>query len=104
MLEAQRAAFYAGLPVSPASRRDRLQRAMQMIGQNAEALCRALVADGTAPDAESARAAEVEPALAALQAAPDGVERWLQPEKRTEERRVGEECVRTCKSRWAPCT
>ncbi|SNS25940.1 aldehyde dehydrogenase family protein [Sphingopyxis indica] len=81
MLEAQRAAFYAGLPVSPASRRDRLQRAMQMIGQNAEALCRALVADGTAPDAESARAAEVEPALAALQAALDGVERWMQPEK-----------------------
>ena len=81
MLEAQRAAFYADLPVSPARRRDRLQRALQMIGQNVDALCGALVADGAASDAESARVAEVEPSLAALQRALDGVEHWMQPEK-----------------------
>src|SRR3546814_12447965 len=33
---------------------------------------------------------------------PDGSGRWLGPETRSEERRVGNECVRTCTSRGLP--
>lgn len=80
MLEAQRAAFFADLPVSLAIRRDRLRRAMLMIEQNADALCVALAADQANQDAESARLIEVAPALAALRASMDGVGRWMRPE------------------------
>ena len=80
MLEAQRAAFFADLPVSLAVRRDRLERAMQMIEENADALCAALVADQTNQDAESAKRTEVVPALAALRAARDSVGLWMRPE------------------------
>src|SRR3546814_3551190 len=73
MLEAQRAAFFADLPVSLAVRRGRLARAMRMIGENADALCAALAADQTNQDAESAKRAEVAPALAVLRAAIDNV-------------------------------
>src|SRR3546814_17158689 len=27
---------------------------------------------------------------------------WVMPEPRSEERRVGKECVSTCRSRWSP--
>ncbi|HWV61087.1 MAG TPA: aldehyde dehydrogenase family protein, partial [Sphingopyxis sp.] len=80
MLEAQRAAFFADLPVSLAIRRDRLARAMRMIEENADALCAALAADQTNQDAESAKHTEVVPALAVLRAARDGVGRWMRPE------------------------
>src|SRR3546814_4558653 len=33
---------------------------------------------------------------------PDGDARCNEPEKRSEERRVGKECVSTCRSRWSP--
>src|SRR3546814_9824121 len=34
----------------------------------------------------------------------NAVDRWAQtqPEQRSEERRVGKECVSTCRSRWSP--
>src|SRR5690606_35356731 len=80
MLEAQRAAFFADLPVSLAVRRDRLARAMRMIGDNADALCAALAVDQANQDAESAKRTEVIPALAALRAARDSVGRWMRPE------------------------
>lgn len=80
MLEAQRAAFFADLPVSLAVRRDRLARAMRMIGENADALCAALAADQTNQDTDSARRTEVAPALAVLRAARDSVARWMRPE------------------------
>src|SRR3546814_16678042 len=80
MLEAQRAAFFADLPVSLAVRRGRLARAMRMIGENADALCAALAADQTNQDAESAKRAEVAPALAVLRAAIDTVGLWTRPE------------------------
>ncbi|WP_326914337.1 aldehyde dehydrogenase family protein [Sphingopyxis chilensis] len=79
MLEAQRAAFFADLPVSLAVRRDRLGRAMLMIEENADALCAALAADQANQDAASAKRTEVAPALAALHTAMDGVGRWMRP-------------------------
>ena len=80
MLEAQRAAFFADLPVSLAVRRDRLERAMRMIEENADALCAALAADQANQDAESANHTEVMPALALLRTAREGVGRWMRPE------------------------
>src|SRR3546814_20359342 len=51
-----------------------------MIGENADALCAALAADQTNQDAESAKRAEVAPALAVLRAAIDNVGLWMRPE------------------------
>ncbi|WP_423603305.1 aldehyde dehydrogenase family protein [Sphingomonas sp. MS122] len=79
MLEAQRAAFFAELPVPPAIRRDRLQRATLMIERNADALCAALVADQANQDAESAMRVEVVPALATLRDAQRNVAGWMRP-------------------------
>jgi len=80
MLEAQRAAFFAELPVSPAIRRDRLRRAALMIEQHAPALCAALAGDQANQDAESAMRTEVAPALAALREAMANVAAWMRPE------------------------
>ncbi|SEH13236.1 coniferyl-aldehyde dehydrogenase [Sphingopyxis sp. YR583] len=80
MLEAQRAAFFADLPVSLAIRRDRLRRAMLMIEQNDDALCAALAADQANQDAESALLTEVTPAIAALRASLGNVGRWMRSE------------------------
>lgn len=80
MLEAQRAAFFADLPVPLAMRRDRLRRAMLMIEKNADALCAALAADQANQDVDSARLTEVAPALAALRASMDRVGRWMRPD------------------------
>jgi len=80
MLEAQRAAFFAELPVPLALRRDRLRRAMLMIEKNADALCAALAADQANQDVDSAKLTEVAPALAALRASMDRVRRWMRPD------------------------
>ncbi|HWW57779.1 MAG TPA: aldehyde dehydrogenase family protein [Sphingopyxis sp.] len=80
MLEAQRAAFFADLPVPLAIRRDRLRRAALMIGESADTLCAALAADQANQDIESAMLTEVVPALATLRASVDSVGRWIRPE------------------------
>ena len=80
MLEAQRAAFFADLPVPLAMRRDRLRRAMSMIEKNGDALCAALAADQANQDVDSAKLTEVAPALAALRASMDRVGRWMRPD------------------------
>lgn len=82
MLEAQRGAFFADLPVSLAVRRDRLRRAVLLIENNADALCDALAADQPNQDSDSARLIEVVPALATLRASIDGVSCWMRPEGR----------------------
>src|SRR3546814_18940564 len=33
---------------------------------------------------------------------PPGAEHWLGTDQRSEERRVGKECVSSCRSRWSP--
>ncbi len=79
MLEAQRAAFFAELPVSLAVRCDRLRRAALMLDQNAGALAEALVADRATRDAESAMHDEVAPALLALEEARAGLADGMVP-------------------------
>src|SRR3546814_7828447 len=43
-----------------------------------------------------------EPGLIALESAPSPVEGHVLAPTRSEERRVGKECVSTCRSRWSP--
>ena len=45
LLEAQRAAFTVEMPVSLAARKDRMQRAINLLVENSEALCAALSDD-----------------------------------------------------------
>jgi coniferyl-aldehyde dehydrogenase len=82
MLEAQRAAFFAELPVSLAIRRDRLRRATLLIEQNGEALSAALVADRATQDAESAMRDELRPAVLVLGEAQQQLASWMRPEGR----------------------
>src|SRR3546814_11686788 len=43
-------------------------------------------------------------AAVTLSATPAFATKWLVPRLRSEERRVGNECVSPCSSRWSPCT
>src|SRR3546814_18176545 len=43
------------------------------------------------------------PAVNAIARAPQNVTRTIDRLTRSEERRVGTECVRACRSRWEPC-
>ncbi|MBB4840649.1 coniferyl-aldehyde dehydrogenase [Sphingomonas kyeonggiensis] len=79
MLEAQRAAFFAELPVLPAVRRDRLRRAALMLEQNARGLAESLMRDQATQDAESAMRDEVVPGLLVLGEARQQVADWIRP-------------------------
>src|SRR3546814_9199573 len=41
-------------------------------------------------------------ALKSIISRPAGLRDWGMPKPRSEERRVGKECVSTCRSRWSP--
>src|SRR3546814_16632675 len=57
---------------------------------------------GAAPDLEPHRAAAVVGAVAGVaRAREEGAEFVAITERRSEERRVGKECVSTCRSRWS---
>lgn len=79
MLEAQRAAFFAELPVSPATRRDRLRRAIAMIDQSGVLICAALDGDSGSQSRAPAMQAEVAPALAVLGDSLRNVAHWMRP-------------------------
>lgn len=79
MLEAQRAAFFAELPVSLATRCDRLRRAIAMIDQNSAPLCSALDGDTDERGGAPAIQAQVAPALAVLGDSLRDVARWMRP-------------------------
>jgi coniferyl-aldehyde dehydrogenase len=75
MLEGQRAAFVAELPVSLAIRRDRLRRAIAMIDQNGASICAAFVGDDQAH--ESAMQTEIASGVAVLGDSLRNVARWM---------------------------
>lgn len=77
MLEAQRAAFFAELPVSLATRRDRLRRAIAMIDQNGIPICAALNGDSGRQDRASTMQAEIASGLAVLGDSLRNVARWM---------------------------
>lgn len=82
LLNAQHAAFDAERPVPLAVRQDRLQRAIRMLVENAEAFCTALSADFGHRSHEQTMLTDVAASVRALKHARRHVDRWMRPEKR----------------------
>lgn len=79
ILEQQRAALFAELPVPPAIRQDRLRRFASMIEENSGALCAALCRDDSNQSQASAMRTMIAPARAILGNALRNVEKWMRP-------------------------
>ena len=82
LLSAQRAAFAAELPVPLATRRDRLDRAVALVADNAERFCDAMSADFGHRSREQSMLTDVGAALGALRHALRHLASWARPEKR----------------------
>ncbi|NNM76761.1 coniferyl aldehyde dehydrogenase [Sphingomonas sp. ID1715] len=82
LLQAQRAAFQADLPVSADTRRDRLTRAIRMLVENAEDFCAALSEDFGHRSREQSMITDILASVRTLKHARARVERWMRPERR----------------------
>ncbi len=82
VLETQRAAFTAELPVSSATRKDRLTRLGQLIVNNADALCDAMSEDFGHRSKDQSMMTDVVTALGEVKYARKHVDKWMRPEKR----------------------
>ena len=82
VLAQQRAAFMAELPVSLATRKDRLSRAIAMIGDNADAFCDALSEDFGHRSREQSMLTDVAASIAPLKHALKSVEKWMRRDNR----------------------
>ena len=82
LLDRQRQAFMAELPVSVAVRRDRLRRAAAMIADNADRFCDALSEDFGHRSREQSMITDIAASVAPLNHAAKHVERWAAREKR----------------------
>ena len=79
---AQRAAFTAELPVSPASRRDRLGRAKAMVRDQAGRFCDALSEDFGHRSREQSMLTDIAAAISPIDHALKHMGKWSRPEKR----------------------
>ena len=82
LMQAQRAAFDAELPVSLAIRKDRLTRAIRMMVDHAEAFCAALSADFGHRSREQSMLTDVISSIRTLKHARKHLDRWARPERR----------------------
>lgn len=82
VLQAQRAAFGAELPVSNVVRKDRLTRAIRMLVDNAEAFCTALSDDFGHRSREQSMMTDIVASIRPLKHARKHVDRWSRPERR----------------------
>jgi coniferyl-aldehyde dehydrogenase len=82
MLQAQRAAFMAELPVSAAVRKDRLQRCINMLVDHGDALCDALSDDFGHRSREQSMITDITGTITALKNAIKNVDKWMRTEKR----------------------
>ncbi|MBB5685136.1 coniferyl aldehyde dehydrogenase [Sphingobium boeckii] len=82
ILEAQRAAFTAELPVSIAARKDRLKRAIRLLVDHGEALCHALSEDFSHRSFEQSMVTDVVASIRGLKHAIKHVDAWASPDKR----------------------
>jgi coniferyl-aldehyde dehydrogenase len=82
LLQAQRAAFQAELPVSAEVRRDRLTRAIRMLVENAESFCQALSEDFGHRSREQSMLTDVIASVRTLKHARARLARWMKPERR----------------------
>lgn len=82
VLDAQRAAFMAELPVSIAIRKDRLKRCVALLVDNSDALCDALSDDFGHRSREQSQITDIVASIRALKHAIAHVDRWARPERR----------------------
>jgi len=82
ILERQRAAFVAELPVTVAARKDRLRRAIAMLKDNADAFCDALNEDFGGRSRDQSMATDIMAPVGAIKHALAHVDRWMRPEAR----------------------
>jgi len=82
ILERQRAAFMAELPVPLATRKDRLKRAAAMVADNAGRFCDALSEDFGHRSREQSMITDVAAAVSPLRHAIKHLARWSRPEKK----------------------
>ncbi len=83
LLDAQRAAFNAGLPVSIAARKDRLTRAAAMIRDNAVHFCDTLSEDFGHRSRDQSMLTDIAGSIAPIAHALKHLERWARPERRS---------------------
>lgn len=82
MLDVQRAAFNAELPVSLAVRKDRLRRAIAMLRDNADAFCDALSDDFGHRSRDQSMLTDIVAAVSPLSHALKSLDRWARPDRR----------------------
>jgi coniferyl-aldehyde dehydrogenase len=82
VLQRQRAAFHAELPVSAAVRKDRLARAKALLLENRDALARAVSDDFGHRSTEQTLLTDIMASVGPLNHAMKHVEAWMRPEKR----------------------
>jgi coniferyl-aldehyde dehydrogenase len=82
LLDRQRAAFTAELPVSAAVRRDRLQRAVQLVLAHKDGFVKALSDDFGHRSTEMSLVTDIMASVKPLKHALKHVEQWMQPERR----------------------
>lgn len=82
LLNRQRAAFTAELPVTAAVRKDRLQRALDLVVDNGAALARALSDDFGHRSIEQTMITDIMGSVKPLKHAMKHVESWMRPERR----------------------
>lgn len=82
ILDRQRKAFMAELPVSLEARRDRLKRAIAMVSENAGRFCDALSEDFGHRSREQSMVTDIAASVGPLKHAIKHVKRWMKPEKK----------------------
>lgn len=82
ILDAQRQAFMAELPVPLATRKDRLRRAMALLVDHAEPLCDALSDDFGHRSREQSMLTDIVASIRSLRHALKHIDRWSRPERR----------------------
>ena len=83
ILESQRRAFMRELPVSAATRRDRLDRAIALISDNQDALTEAMWSDFGGRPRLLTKLTDLVASVTSLQMARKRVNKWMEPEKRS---------------------
>lgn len=82
LLDAQRKAFMAELPVSLDARRDRLKRAIAMVADNADRLCDALSEDFGHRSREQSMITDIAASVSPLKHALKHLARWAKPQRK----------------------
>lgn len=81
-LNAQRAAFTAELPVSAASRKDRLKRAIAMMVDHGEAFCKAMSEDFGHRSVEQSMMTDIVASIHTLKYSIKQLDKWMKPDPR----------------------